>query len=1142
MTLLLLAGAIAALLVLLFPRGGTLDLSRSDELAIAYLKIRLRAEPENRPARVALARHQMDLGRWADAWQALAFFETPRPQHYLEADLLALELKRRELAAAGEERARRTHLRGLGQTIEGLLAAHLKLPIDRAELIAGIALELGRPDLSALALEAGARSADPQPALELDLRAVAKWRSANRNARALALMGKLLGRFPAASPPERERLYEQAVEVALAANHLSQARTWLAQWIARFPENDPLRKRQFKLALAAHDLPAALRSAEELVARQSQDPEAHRQVGTVAEWVKRPRRALTEWRWLAHHTHNAAFLDHALQLARGLQVDGLVAELLLLKGRRYELSRAELASLVYTLERAGTPDPAKRFLRDYAQRHPYDREAWRTLAAVEERQGDLVAALATREELLRRFGTRIEDATKRAELLWRLHRPTEALAQLKSVRTAASPHDQPFWRLLAELAWRAEMNSDALVAYRTLWENDVREPAGAERLLLLAFEARALDLAMRVAREAWHQLHEPRLLVLALDGAFRASAWRDFAGLLHLAQQDPARFQSHEHYWLMVAKWATHRHRLPEAYWAFAHALAAEPRSATSKLGWLWLAIDHHDRPQIAALCARFRADALLDPAFWNAYAVAYDQLGQLEEALPWYERQARSQPSDLHFLVSYADVLRRSGRPVAADRLQHFLLERLQTRLHARKTPTPPQLLVAYASLVQQLRGQAAARRLVEPLAAHRSTAAEVRDFVVSMELDDGNPEAARFWLKRWPGAERELSSSRRLELALAEADRAAALAILDDDEEAARLSRVERADGEVQVGREEMAWALANQELALGRGRSGPEELDALTAEVHALAPRHVPTAQLDWHYDNLGPIQLHQLRGRFDLGRQHGFRLTGELSYHHVDADSVAVPSHEAGLLLAMIFEQLRGQTILAVGANLRADQSLFQAHLEQRYRLRHNLLGRAALAIGELTLETSALRATGSQNRLTGSLSLDLTPREFAQWGIEWRDYRSRDWAWLGEGMALHFEAGHRLSASRPDLRLQATGTLLINRLPESLPVSVTALWPAIQRPDELVPIWLASLGLGAELHSADSDLVRYHVDAWLGWMWPASQLAYHLRLRLGLGIRLLGAPGEINVGGFFSNDLNGARHEGLEFLYMQRFSG
>ena len=120
--LILVAVTVAASLALLFPGldfGHPRFLAHPDELSIAYLDQVLRQRPQDRPARLLLARQQLALGKWSEAeahlhrltdQQAGTRAGVPEDAITWRARLALVELERAEvdaLPAADADRDRR---------------------------------------------------------------------------------------------------------------------------------------------------------------------------------------------------------------------------------------------------------------------------------------------------------------------------------------------------------------------------------------------------------------------------------------------------------------------------------------------------------------------------------------------------------------------------------------------------------------------------------------------------------------------------------------------------------------------------------------------------------------------------------------------------------------------------------------------------------------------------------------------------------------------------------------------------------------------------------------------------------------------------------------------------------------------------
>ena len=104
-----------------------------------------------------------------------------------------------------------------------------------------------------------------------------------------------------------------------------------------------------------------------------------------------------------------------------------------------------------------------------------------------------------------------------ARLRWAVGDAGGALRELERFIDSAREPDSGYWELLADLAWRQEADALARRAYTALWEQGRSDAMAAERLLLLSRSAGRSDEVIHLGRDSWARLHQPRLLLLAMD-------------------------------------------------------------------------------------------------------------------------------------------------------------------------------------------------------------------------------------------------------------------------------------------------------------------------------------------------------------------------------------------------------------------------------------------------------------------------------------------------------------------------------------------------------------------------------------------------------------------------------------------------
>ncbi len=708
--LLLIICVITATLVMVFPRKGSFEspayLTRPDALSIAYLRVVLRFWPEDHEARLLLARQLRTLGRLSEARQSLTPLTALFGPHAAQARLMDLEISLTQFHAleAGSDRspvARRALDKALETVALDDLAvadlrrlAKLSLELGRQELATKLYVRLAAADAAhrpvwlaeaarwALAVDQPgqasrlyAQAADAErntkDSLAYALSALDALRAANQGMAALQLARAYLQRFP--GNPE---LLWRAQALALAGKEPLLARDWGRQLLALTPTDANAVAHQLNLELAARDLTAALQLAQRMVMLRPDDPHHHERLAQVAEWAGHPATALPEWLWLARRKPDSNAPDHALKLGRGLHDNHTIIEMLTLRARTEGLKSGELAELVKLYEHVGEPEKAVLFLRQHVTRFPLERQGWGLLAGVQERRGELATTLDLWREMGQRFGLSVPETTHQAELVWRLNQPGKALDLLRSVRHRADAGDTAYWRLLGELAWRQGSPEDTLVAYHTLWQSPEPDALTAERLMIVSRDQGQTGQALTTATAAWVRFRQPRFLLFAMDLASQTGRWEDVTRLAVLADQSPQMFASSESHWLLRAQLANHNKHPQQARAAYQQVLKLNPQSSPARAGLLWLLIDNYsntggERADLARHIARWQNEALADGTLWSAYAAGLHKLGRLDEALPWYARQARANPNDAAWLLSYADALGQAGRGDTAWRLR---------------------------------------------------------------------------------------------------------------------------------------------------------------------------------------------------------------------------------------------------------------------------------------------------------------------------------------------------------------------------------------------------------------------------------------------------------------------------------------
>ncbi len=361
-----LATMVGALLFLLFPgrdfENQTL-LSRPDDVSMAYLRMLLRAHPNDADARLLLAQQQMTLGYLEDAHETLLPLLSRKDTIGQRAEVVALKLNRTRLYAIPPDDPNRAAMQKDVHAAARSLIPRTTRVDDLAEL-ADFVLSMGDPAEAARAyhrlstldlpnaagwLEKAGRwgfaAGDPGWAAKIYSEAALGTQDARQGARLArltlqALLAANQGRagLAVARPlveryPKDLELLEQAVRMAVAAGDLSTARRWGEQRVIAAGSSDKALREQIDILTKAGDPEGAHRMAKTLLARNPGDTALRRQMAQLARWSGQAEEALTQWAWLARRGNEDA-RQKALELAQALADVDMEVEMLELRMRQ----------------------------------------------------------------------------------------------------------------------------------------------------------------------------------------------------------------------------------------------------------------------------------------------------------------------------------------------------------------------------------------------------------------------------------------------------------------------------------------------------------------------------------------------------------------------------------------------------------------------------------------------------------------------------------------------------------------------------------------------------------------------------------------------------------------------------------------
>ena len=1171
-------GSVGVLYSLLPAQQRTLEAAahqKLDAIAIAYLRVMLRAYPGDRQIRYSLVHALVSAGNYLEARDTLLPIMRGRGATDPQARSALLNIDRSVFRQAGLSQFQRSRIAvSMGNQIKEILSQ----PSNRAALIelTAASRELGRLDLVILSLNRLAEVDTAGRSRWLDLAARA-WLSHGVPARAatvyrdIALLGTLgledrrkyarltvdtfvsanegasALAFAEALPPDVRRtvpFLERMIEVAQSQNDARRAQSFGRQLLSLAPESAQAAEKQLTLELAAGALPAALVLAERIVALAPTVPNRTR-LAQIAEWNSAQDVALEQWTVLGRQDPKGAPMVRALEIARARADDSLWLELAARASASRALGQDELGVLVSIAQRKPQDRRVLALLGAVLARQPASLDLWVALSNAQQKAGNHAGALATLRKIPAVLAGPVATAQLEASLLARGGAPAKGLARLNASRNAASPKDIGYWTLVGDLSWETRNSVMALQAYRRAWDAGAGEARIAERMIEADNAARDFAAAIGVAREAYRRFDEPRWLELAMDSALQGERWEDLAACLAAVRRKPEQFERLGRYWLFSALSAAHAGRKQEARSAYQRALLLDPGSVSTRVAWLWFEIDSGERLPLRELLAQWSSDAAGDAAYWGPFAIGMMRLDRPGDALPWFERQVRAHPDDAVWSLEYAGALVKAGRTNEARQIQRLAYLQLKPHVEAGRASAaamPASLMMSYAGLLRQFEGEAAAQALLIGLIERGRDPATAQVRLIDSLLAQKRFESARAWLRRARAEQRIMPAWQYLAVAQNDRDRGEIASILAT--RSAELSTLDRIAALRVLGRNAQALALAESGLQ-EPGSAGNSLLSDVTEQLRRQQSKRVSALT---EVQQLGHLDLRNVELVGSTPLAFG-RATVRLAHTTLEGSTSAlqVRRRPENDLSATVERPLGdGDARMTLGANRQADHSMLYGDLAWTRPLNRLVTLRVDGAINKISEESALMRLIGKKNRLAAALTFDPGTGNYARVEIAGQRYATRSGERLGTGYRAEGEFGSTPFRQYPQIRLWVSGSLERNALadgPLPLPAGVVV---AHNRTiiGDAVPAKFAWAGVGGTILFGEQKGVpgRFHgaVDALVGRQWPGSRSAYSLRARLVLPLT---PKDDITLDAVHSNVQKtavSAANRRLQLSYVHRF--
>ena len=906
----------------------------------------------------------------------------------------------------------------------------------------------------------------------------------------------------------------------------------------RLPFDDGAYLLAYQTFLANRNQPDAWRVAASAVRQAPTNTAWRERLAQVSEWVGKPEEALEHWRVLARLSAgpagDRAMLDRALQsvlrLAPSLNDDEVMlstwAQVAAMRG----LTVQETLGIVAMTERVGRPEEGMKWLVERDQRQP-NRQVLEAQVELAERMGDLPLSIDALRRLIQRDGVTVPRAMRLARMhgvRGELALAYEALAPLAS---RAAETDLEYWRLLANLAWMLQIESQALQALTIVTRQGDLDPMDADRLLQL-LRTRQPQEAARFAEKAWGKLRQPAYLTAALDLWWNARELKEMERLFTSVEaEDEQLMASESYFWLLRAQWRQSRGEMLAALSDMRRALEAAPEQVDTRIAYLFLLIESGSNGELQRMLTTWLEAATRNPAYDAAYGAGYMALEQPRQALPFWRRQVPLHPDDPMWSASYADVLEAAGlvRPAQQVRLQALKLTRERLRNPALRNRAPPALVQSLQLQLTRLRlattqGDAQWRAVAEftgpdgllagtgPVSPRLRT--EALEMVLSWMLSTEQHDQARLWLWRRHGRTLGTPDWAEMMLALHDTD-LVRVGELFDSPDADRLPTGLRIEALQALGHPQRAQALRIAQL---QARDDDGQHEGYTDAAWRMSRR------VEYGTD-LGRDALHADRQTLALWLPltEAMRLrVGAEQTRQRAGTSNATGTPELGLIAAQdralsALLQFRPDRALQVEASLgqrSAERSFATGTLSATAELIARLQLRTDLGFNTRVTDTAPLAVAGRQQEFRLGADLRLTATNPVRVTLRSARLELQSGERLGQAFGLDWEVGQVLRGAAPDLSVRAFGSYTqYRRTGNALPG-----WTARLTPDGALPgaaffvpdsFSLHGVGLSAGLSARDS-----YTRAWRPFL--DLSLTHHSRLgggysaSVGAAGRLLGS--------------------------------
>ena len=798
---------------------------------------------------------------------------------------------------------------------------------------------------------------------------------------------------------------------------------------------------------AAGDLPEALKITEAALLAQPGSNSWLERKAQASEWAGMAPQALKAWLALMKRGASERALASVFRLSPMLYDDDALLAAWLALARQRTLTADEATKVVAVYERLGSVQGALNFvstLRGKASAGGSTADQWTSLEAqLLDRAGRSEEAIALLESF-RSSGLNKSDAMRLASLYLRKAQLSLALRALQAAQLdVGAAFDADYWGLLADVAYETGDYPAAEKALDELLAKGSPASYQAERAVRLRLtegqDTPRNANALRLAARLYARFPDDNLAFAWLDAIGNQKTPTGLRVLLAALQ--PAHRQALEKSPAFLERRAGLYARLGSAIdlslarQDYLQSLALRPDHAPTRTAYWWLLLDQQDSRGLRRELSQLDRSVLKNPTYSDVLSAAWQLLDEPRRALALMQPLARNRSQDFLWLMTYADVLDRSGYAPAALRTRRhaWLLLGRQTSQNEAKpldAERARQVLLNQLRLASDFAGGEEKTRLwraLGRLVASTTDPIQKRqadELVAAWLLSEGRFDTAQRWLWQQQAARVAAPAYQAMAVALSQNDLQTMARLLEEAEVSATrtLSPQDRITALRQLNRQDEAATLG-MESALRSPEGLTDDLQqTLQEDLLATSSR----ASLQTITRQAGILSRRETLASAVVRVAPDFKLTAEFNsgaYRSRDTRVLAAtPAHDREAKLG--FEAATPWGAITAQALVRsALTNVNGLYLSSSHKLSERAALQLTLARRERSDESSAMSAVGMRDRAAAALSVRAGDRLNGQLSLGSSTFHTQTGAALGSSLDTSLNGNWTLRRDYPDVRLQ-----------------------------------------------------------------------------------------------------------------------